>query len=246
MDNFCVELTQFSKAYGKNETKVYACRDIDFRAESGHITGILGPNGAGKSTLLKAICGVHYADSGTVSVCGYNTLSQIRDLCGYVPETVSLYGNITVHEALFMEASIRNVSKEDKIKYIKDAVAYLGIETVLSKKIKTLSKGFKQRVSLALALSYNPKVLVLDEFSSGLDPEQVVDLRKTIRKLAKNKVVILSTHRIEEAEELCDVIYILKSGKALCNGSVKSLTQATNTKTLEDAYLAFSKKGFSE
>ncbi len=243
-DNY-VELKSFTKIYKQGKKNIYACENIDFKAQKGSITGLLGPNGAGKSTLLKALCGVHYATNGSINVCGFTDSADIREVCGYVPEFPILEANMTVQEVLLTQAALHKLDKKEAIENIKKASNILNLNDVLDAKVKTLSKGYKQRVSFAKALSFNPTVLVLDEFSAGLDPAQVVSLRKSIKHLAKDKIIILSTHRIEEAESLCDNVYILSQGKMVCSGTIKEITTLSKTSSLEQAFLKLTATGDS-
>lgn len=232
MSNNDVELVSFSKSYGKK----IACENIDFAARKKSITGILGPNGAGKSTLLKTICGECYPTLGSVSVCGFSSPDEIRRVTGYVPELPSLELSMTVSETLNLQADLFNLSLDERRKAVQYAVEFCGLEEVLLKKCRTLSKGFMQRVSLAKALCSLPSVLVLDEFSAGLDPLQTFEMRKKIKGYAEKKTVVFSTHHIEEAEFLCDYIYIIVDGKIRSHGAQKELMESTGSKSLEDAY----------
>ena len=216
------------KAYGET----LACRDVDFIARSGTVTGLLGLNGAGKSTLLKILCGVQYATSGELSVCGETDSAAIRQLCSYVSEIPELDLSFTVKETLWERRAMA-------LEQVRRAAAVLELEAVFGKKLRTLSKGYRQRVALAKALAADTQVLVLDEFSAGLDPAQIVRLREAIKEQAKEKIVILSTHRIEEALSLCGCIYILHKGSVAAHGSVEELLAEAGKQNLEEAFLCF-------
>lgn len=231
MSNNSVEIISFTKKYASKT----ACDEIDFIAKENSITGLLGPNGAGKSTLLKTICGEIYPTSGSVSVCGLELPQDIKKIIGFVPETPELESNLTVKETLLLEADLFSV--KDAVSSIEKAVKLCDLEDVLSCKIRTLSKGYRQRVNLAKAICIEPKVLVLDEFSAGLDPKQTVHLRKGIKELSKSTTVIFSTHHIEEAISLCDVIYIMNHGKIVAEGTAESISTKQGCRNLEDAYL---------
>lgn len=235
-----VELKGFCKEYKKN---VAACSDIDFYAEQGCVTGLLGPNGAGKSTMLKAMCGVHYATRGSVTVCGFTDAVQIRQVTGFVPEYPELDASLSVKELLYLSASMYNVEKKVQKEVVESAVESCSLNEVFTNKISTLSKGFRQRVSLAKALSCNPKVLVLDEFSGGLDPEQIVKIKKMLMNLSKKKTVILSTHHIEEAESLCQRIYVINHGSVAACGTKEEIIAKANVSNLEKAYLKLAGEG---
>ncbi len=232
-----IELINFTKNY-KNFT---ACNNISFKAEDCEITGLLGPNGAGKSTILKAICGIHFPTKGKVLV---NDISvedntcEAQKLIGYVSET-SEYPNIyTVSELLKEVAALRLIENKKIInQQIEKVVSQMELEEVFYKNVSTLSKGYKQRLSFALALVHNPKILVLDEPVSGLDPMQIVEMRDVIKKLRKEKTILLSTHLMQEAKELCDKILILHKGKLIASGSVEDICKKANTDDLEKAFL---------
>ncbi|HCA20539.1 MAG TPA: ABC transporter ATP-binding protein [Treponema sp.] len=236
-------LSSFSKRYGPEEKNGWACREIDFEAEKGKITGLLGPNGAGKSTLIKTLCGIQYATSGNLCVCGLTDFTDIRRVTGYVPETPELEENLTVIETLRQESFLRGDSRQSTDAFLKSAMKMMDLSDVASKKIKALSKGYRQRVSLARAVSFDSKVLVLDEFSGGLDPAQIVKIRKSIKKLSADKIVILSTHHIEEAESLCDLIYIMDRGTVVAKGSVQEILKQSGRKNLEEAFLSLTHGG---
>lgn len=232
-----VTAESFSKVYGHGRHKVMACSCIDFRAEDGGITGLLGANGAGKTSLLKALCGMHYASSGTVRVCEETDSAIIRRIAGFVPETPELDGALTVKETLHQEALLHGIIKSRVFIEVERVLKSLELEEVLNKKTSVLSKGFRQRLSLAKALVFNPKVLILDEFSGGLDPAQIISVRNLIKSFSKSGTVILSTHNIEEAHALCSYIYIMNRGKIIANGTAEDITVSTGKKTLEDAFI---------
>lgn len=236
-----VEIKNFSKTYGKpSVSKTKACDDISLTFSAGSVTGLLGLNGAGKTTLLKAICGMHYADEGTITLklkdsSSVSNLEELRKATGFLPETPFLEENISVLEILEQETLLYGT--ENKAQKIKEAVKICSLDEVLDKKIKSLSKGYRQRVSFAKVLVHNPEVLILDEFSSGLDPTQIKQMREIIAAISKEKAVILSTHHLEEVTNLCKEIYILHKGKILISGTEKYILEKTNTKTLEDAFI---------
>ena len=236
-----VNTVSFTKVYGSKKHQYKACDSIDFIAEKGSITGILGPNGAGKSTLLKALSGMHYATTGSVSVCGKSDGFEIRQIIGYVPETPDLDKTLSVKETLYQEAFLHGMEETKISDAVKKIVHELELEEVLSKKVSTLSKGFKQRTSLAKAMVHNPKVLILDEFSGGLDPAQTVSIRNTLKSISKSCITILSTHHIDEAVQLCDYLFILHHGKVTAKGSPADIIDATGKNNLEEAFLWLTK-----
>lgn len=228
-----VEVNSFCKSYGK----IKACDGIQFSAEKNAVTGILGRNGAGKSTLLKAVCGILYPASGTVSVCGCERPDEIRKAVAFVPETPELPMNLTVKEILFFEASLFAVPKDRMLSSVEHAVSLCGLKDVLFMKARALSKGFRQRVSLAKAICREPKVLVLDEFSAGLDPSQTAFFRSELKKLSRRMTLIFSTHHTEEAALLCDRIYILSRGAVAACGTAQALMASSCAGTLEEAFI---------
>ncbi|MBR6154898.1 MAG: ABC transporter ATP-binding protein [Treponema sp.] len=232
-----VKIEAFTKIYGKNGNERKACDNVDFEAVSGSITGILGPNGAGKSTLLKAAGGIVYPTSGTVTVAGFTDLKDIRSVTGNVPEFPRLDGKLTVKEALTQNIFLHGYDKKDLDRLLSAAIKAADLDDVLYQKISSLSKGYTQRVSFALAVSFDPKVLILDEFSGGLDPAQIVKIRRSIKKLAEKKIVILSTHLIQEAESLCDYIYVMNEGHVVARGTKEEIIRNSNCTSLEKAFL---------
>lgn len=234
-----IELIHFSKTY-KNFTAV---SDVSFSCEKGKITGILGPNGAGKTTVLKAICGRHLATGGSVLVENLDAAEEtekIRSLCGFVTEEPELPGEYNVFEYLESVFLLHTGKKFKDIdsKYISNLFEELSLSELLDKKIKSLSKGQKQRVNFAQALIYNPKVLVLDEPATGLDPSQIIRMRKFVLSQKESRTVILSTHLMQEVEALCDEVLILNQGKIAARGTIPEILKSTNSKNLEEAFFA--------
>lgn len=236
-----VIVESFTKLYGTKSNPIEACSNIDFTATKGIVTGIIGPNGAGKSSLLKAISGIHYASSGKIKICGISCLNEIREIVGFVPETPELDSFLTVKETLYQAALLHSVDNKDIDYNIERVVKQLELQSVIDKKTSILSKGFKQRVSIAKAIVFNPKVLVLDEFSGGLDPAQIVSIRKLIQNIAKDCITILSTHHIEDALSLCTYIYIINQGHIVSSGTPQEITNNTHTANLEEAFLCLTK-----
>lgn len=232
-----VNLSGVTKTYSVPEGKKTACRNINFSASKGEITGILGKNGAGKSTLIKIICAFQYPTTGKVLVCDTEDPVSIRRNAGYVSETPCLEQNLTVNEILYFNASLYCNSEEEINNRIKKSVEVTEIKDVVNVKASALSKGYAQRVNLAKTLCTEPSVLVLDEFSGGLDPVQTKKLRMEIKKLSAGKTIIISTHSIEEAAFLCDRIYIMKDGLIAASGTQKELQEQTGTDSLENAFI---------
>lgn len=246
-----IELVNFSKSYKSTFSKEKtAVKNISFTVKQNSITGLLGPNGAGKTTIIKAICSIHYATSGNVFLYDksgnkFDTASQAESskrLIGYVSENPNLYRHLSVIEYLKLTASLWNCDDSCIKKVIKD----FSLEDVLTQKISTLSKGYSQRVSFASSLIHEPEILILDEPSSGLDPNQIIETRKIIKKLSKTKTILFSTHIMSEAENLCDDVVILQNGKLITQGSVEEIKKKSKAKNLEDAYINLTKNGGSK
>jgi ABC-2 type transport system ATP-binding protein len=207
----------------KGVTKLYgeqkALDDVSFEVKSGEIVAFLGPNGAGKSTMMKIITGFIPATSGSVFVNGTETSAdniEIRKTIGYLPENNPLYPEMYVREYLGFVASVYKLGKETK-KRIDNIIETTGLAPEQNKKIGALSKGFRQRVGLAQALIHDPSVLLLDEATAGLDPNQIVDIRNLIRDTGKEKTILLSTHIMQEVEAICGRIILIDKGKIVAD-----------------------------
>ena len=218
-----VIVNQLTKVYG---TQI-AVNHISFTAEPGKIVGFLGPNGAGKSTTMKMITGFIPPSEGTASVCGFDINTQsmdVRKCLGYLPENNPLYLDMYVKEFLAFVAGLQQLNNVDA--RIKEMIEQTGLEREQYKKISQLSKGYRQRVGLAQAMLHDPKVLILDEPTTGLDPNQLVEIRKLIKQLGKEKTVILSTHIMQEVEAVCDQVVIINKGLIVANDETKNLQAA--------------------
>jgi gliding motility-associated transport system ATP-binding protein len=219
----------------ENLTKYYgslcAVDQINLDIQKGEILGLLGPNGAGKTTTLRMLTGFLRPSSGTISVKEYNIEShslEIRRLLGYLPESAPLYHDMLVYDYLDYVADIREVEKTKKLSRIRQMAELCGLNGVMHKPVAELSKGYKQRVGLAHAMIKDPEILVFDEPTSGLDPNQIIEIREIIRKIGKEKTVILSTHILSEAEATCDRVVIINQGKIVADGNVESLKQSAS------------------
>ncbi len=219
----------------KNVTKNFgdqaAVNDISFTARNGEIVGFLGPNGAGKSTTMKILCGYIPPTHGVVKICGYDVVQQSipsRQHIGYLPEHNPLYLDMYVHEYLHFVGSLHATTRRFLRERVPEMIAQCGLEKEQNKLIRALSKGFRQRVGLAQALLHDPEVLILDEPTTGLDPNQIVEIRELIRNVSKNKTVIFSTHIMQEVKALCSRVLIINNGKLVADDVPEHLT--TNQK----------------
>lgn len=214
----------------KNLTKNYgtqkAVDNISFEVKTGEILGFLGPNGAGKTTTMKAITSYLAPSAGTIHVGQFSIREQPEDVkkcIGYLPETNPLYEDMGVIDYLAFCAEIQGVPKEKIKERIRHMVHVCGLQVEKHKKINELSKGYRQRVGLAQALIHDPQVLILDEPTTGLDPNQIVEIRELIKKIGKEKTVILSSHILAEVEATCDRIMIINKGKIVADGTPEEL-----------------------
>lgn len=207
-----LEVYQLSKIYGSQK----ALNEVSFTAVPGRILGFLGPNGAGKSTTMKIITGFIKADAGTVSVMGKNALQkpkQVSALIGYLPEHNPLYLDLYVKEFLTFSGGLYGMSGQNLSNRIKELLHRTGLEPEQHKKIVELSKGYRQRVGLARALIHDPQVIILDEPTTGLDPNQLVEIRRLIQEISIEKTLIISTHIMQEVEAICSDVVIINQGK---------------------------------
>ena len=234
--NIIVE--NLTKKYGTQK----AVDNISFEVKTGEVLGFLGPNGAGKTTTMKAITTFLIPDEGKITVGDmsvYDNPEEIKKHIGYLPENNPLYEDMPVLDYLHFVASIEGVEKSKILDKVRDVVDICGIEGEKHKKINELSKGFKQRVGLAQALIHDPEILILDEPTTGLDPNQIIEIRELIKKIGKEKTVILSSHILAEVEATCDRIMIINKGKIVADGTSQQLRKQAQGKeilkvTIED------------
>lgn len=223
-----IAIQNISKSYGTQK----ALDAISFAIKKGEIVGFLGPNGAGKSTLMKILTTYLTADEGNAKVNGYDVNSQQKDVqlsIGYLPEHNPLYLDLYVREYLAFNADVYKVAKSR----IEEVIQLTGLSTESHKKIGQLSKGYRQRVGLANALLHNPDVLILDEPTTGLDPNQLVEIRNVIKNAGKDKTVFLSTHIMQEVEAICDRVIIIDKGKIVADTKLEKLISETSTQIIE-------------
>ncbi|WP_162052353.1 gliding motility-associated ABC transporter ATP-binding subunit GldA [Pontibacter pamirensis] len=228
-----VEVKHLFKIYGAQ----HAVDDISFTVEQGQILGFLGPNGAGKSTTMKIATCYLPPSAGTILVNGHDVVQNpmaVRRIVGYLPEHNPLYLDMYVHEYLAFVASVYGLKGKFAKARVQEMVALCGLEVEQGKKIGALSKGYRQRVGLAQALVHDPQVLILDEPTTGLDPNQIVEIRSLIKRIGQNKTVIFSTHIMQEVAAICDRVVIINRGKLVADSDVASLQadQSTEKVTL--------------
>jgi len=217
-----LEVNQLSKIYGNQK----ALDNISFFAEKGQVLGFLGPNGAGKSTTMKIATGFLLADKGDVSVNGISVRQhpkEVSKLVGYLPEHNPLYLEMYIKEFLEFIGGLYGMGTRQTKSRIADLIALCGLEVEAHKKIGQLSKGYRQRVGLAKALIHDPEVIILDEPTTGLDPNQLVEIRKLIKDISRNKTLILSTHIMQEVEAICDKVVIINKGQIVASDLLKNL-----------------------
>ena len=225
-----IEVADLAKSYGPIE----ALRGVSFSIAEGEIVGLLGPNGAGKTTIIKMLTGYLQPDEGSVVIGDLDVLTHTRDVqtnIGYLPETAPLYPELSVQAYLKMMAELRQIPEDKQIARISDAVYAIGLQDHLTRPIGQLSKGFRQRVGLAQAILHQPKLLILDEPTIGLDPTQILEIRRLIRRLAEHSTILFSTHILSEVEALCDRVIIL------INGLVKADAKLSELSVTADAVL---------
>lgn len=216
-----ITVQNITKTFGNQK----ALNDISFSIEKGEIVGFLGPNGAGKSTMMRVLTTYHEADTGDAEVNGFNVLTNktnVQKSIGYLAEHNPLYLDMYVKEYLAFNTDVYKVAKERIAKVIEQT----GLSPESHKKIGQLSKGYRQRVGLAAALLHDPDVLILDEPTTGLDPNQLIEIRKLIREIGKEKTILLSTHIMKEVEAVCDRVIIINKGELVADKKLEDLREA--------------------
>lgn len=230
-----INVKDLTKSYGLIE----ALRGIDFEVSAGEIVGLLGPNGAGKSTAIRILTGYLHPDKGTVEIDGLDVLTHTRDVqarIGYLSENTPLYPNLSVQAYLKLMADMRAVPASEQHTLISEAIYATGLVDYRARLIGHLSKGLRQRVGLAQAILHKPKLLILDEPTIGLDPTQIVEVRRLIKQLADHSTVLFSSHILSEVEAICDRVIIIM------NGLVKTDARLDELATTTDAILVLQKK----
>ena len=225
-----IQVNNLSKHFGEQK----AVDTISFSIGKGEIVGFLGPNGAGKSTTMKMITGYLQPDAGEITVSGINVLQhpqEVKRKTGYLPESNALYYDMYIKEYLAFIADVHHV--EHKQKKVEDVIQLTGLTPEKTKKIGQLSKGYKQRVGLAAALLHDPEVLILDEPTSGLDPNQIIEIRQVIKDQGKDKLVLFSSHILQEVEAICDRIIIINKGRIVADDRLSNLQQTKTTNVVK-------------
>lgn len=220
-----IEIRNITKIFGQQK----ALDDVSFSVDTGSIVGFLGPNGAGKSTLMKIITGLISPDNGQVIVNGVavaENTEAIRKTIGYLPESNPLYYDMYVKEYLQFTANIYKIKETGKV--VDEVIECTGLGNECKKKIGALSKGYKQRVGIAQAIIHNPQVLILDEPTTGLDPNQIVEIRNLILELGRDKTIMLSTHIMQEVQAVCSRIAILDHGRLVANGDTNQILKSNS------------------
>ncbi len=218
-----IEVHQLTKRYARHE----AVRDISFSVARGEIVGFLGPNGAGKTTTLRMLTGYLPPTSGSARIAGFDIFRQsiqARSKIGYMPENVPLYEDMRVREYLKFRAQLKGLGGGDTRRRVGEVLETCGLESVKRKMIKTLSKGYRQRVGLADALVHDPELLILDEPTNGLDPNQIRQIRELIRQLGQSHTVLVSTHILHEVEMTCNRVIIIDNGRIKAADTPANLT----------------------
>ncbi|MCR4735709.1 MAG: ABC transporter ATP-binding protein [Treponema sp.] len=251
-----IELIGFSKVYKSAFSKknLFKVEDLSFKVEDASVTALIGANGSGKTTIIKGVCAFHYPDSGKIYLSDSNgnkfdiseNPEKAMELIGYVPEKTLLPQDMYVKEFLLYCSQLHNFSKTQEKEAVERVIEDCSLQEILDKKIKNLSKGFGQRLSFAQALIHNPQNLILDEPVTGLDPSQIISMRKLIEKNAKSKAILLSTHILQEVSSLCKNLCVMKNGKLVASGSESQIIADTGSNSLEEAFLKLTEKGASQ
>jgi len=227
------------KSLRKSFGPIHAVQGVSFDVNHGEVLGFLGPNGAGKSTTMKMITGFLEPTSGTVEVNGHDVLENplaVKKSIGYLPEGAPAYGEMTVKSFLNFIADIRQFTGANRQKRIDEVIDLINIKNVLDQSIETLSKGYKRRIGLAQALMHDPNILILDEPTDGLDPNQKHEVQNLIKEMAKDKAIIISTHILEEVDAICTRAIIIATGNLLFDGTPKELISKSDRGDIDHAF----------
>jgi ABC-2 type transport system ATP-binding protein len=230
-----IEINNLTKRYGA----LLAVDDISFSVSPGEVLGFLGPNGAGKSTTMKLITGFLAPTSGKIRVCGHDVESEpmaAKACMGYLPEGAPSYAEMTVRGFMEFIANVRGLNGALRKSRMDDVISRLALDSVLEQVIETLSKGYKRRVGLAQALLHDPRVLILDEPTDGLDPNQKHEVRSLISTMAKDKIIVISTHILEEVDAVCNRAIIIAHGRILADDTPRNLATRAPSGRLDDVF----------
>ena len=230
-----IEISNLVKKFGP----LTAVDGVSFTVESGQVLGFLGPNGAGKSTTMKMITGFLVPTSGQIRICGHPVEGDARAakrVLGYLPEGAPSYGEMTPIRFLEFIADVRALAGERRVHRIKTVISQLHLQQVVNRPIETLSKGFKRRVGLAQAILHDPQVLILDEPTDGLDPNQKHEVRQLIKGMAEDKIVVISTHILEEVDAVCTRAIIIANGRVVANDTPQNLIAGSPSGRLDDVF----------
>jgi len=232
----------------KNLTKYYgdlcAVDNVSFDIKKGEILALLGPNGAGKTTIYRIITGYLKPTHGNIEVMNYNIydhMMEIKSKIGYLPEAAPIYKDLLVYDYLDFVADIRGIEKDKKQDHIKNLGDLCGLNNVMHMTVDELSKGYRQRVGIAHALMGDPEILVLDEPTAGLDPNQIVETREIIKRIGREKTIIYSTHILSEAEATCDRIVIINKGKIVADDTLDGLRKSMKEESFENIFMKLTK-----
>jgi len=227
------------KSLDKRFGPIHAVRGVSFSVDRGEVLGFLGPNGAGKSTTMKMITGFLEPSAGTVEVCGADVLTdpiRVKQKIGYLPEGAPCYGEMTVLRFLEFIADIRGLKGDVRKQRIEQAIDTINLGSVVHQSIETLSKGFKRRVGVAQAILHDPEVLIMDEPTDGLDPNQKHEVRELIKAMAADKAIVISTHIMEEVDAVCTRAIIIASGQILFDGTPRELLEQSPSGRMDDVF----------
>jgi ABC-2 type transport system ATP-binding protein len=231
-----IEAVGLTKRYGMLE----AVHDVSFAVGGGEIVGLLGPNGAGKTTIMKILTCSLFPSQGTARVDGHDVLEsplKVKESIGYLPENAPLYPDLTVREYLSFVAQARGLGKTNRAEAIDRVSSACGLSAVMHRGIGELSKGYRQRTGLAQAMIHDPRILILDEPTTGLDPHQIVEIRELIRSLGREKTVILSSHILQEVEATCQRVLILNAGRIVAQGTREEMERGLKGEVLLEVTL---------
>ena len=240
-----IEVKDLTKNYGTFP----AVKRVSFSIGKGEVVGLLGPNGAGKTTIMKVLTCYHYPDGGTATLNGFDVVREplaVKRQIGYLPEMAPVYTDLNVYEYLNFIAEARGIGAAERKRRIEETAAECGLSSVLYKEIGNLSKGYRQRTGLAQAIIHKPEILILDEPTTGLDPNQIIEIRNLIQNIGKEKTVLLSTHILQEVEAVCDRVLIVNDGLIVAEGTTEEIGKSLKGEPTLHLVLATAADGVAE